>query len=145
MRFTSEDILNAQKDIKNDDYQLPNTDELMDMIIPFLEYIQTEPMEKLEKTDPKSFEKHLDSKFSKFSERYYAVFKLLIDKKDRAKNVQKLIELFGKFEEVKEGKRTIDSAYKEFTEELNSEYIYPKFGGKDKFEKTIMDKHKNKK
>jgi hypothetical protein len=145
MKLTSEDILRAQEMQKANPIpeELPDIEKLMDTVIMFLEYIATEPMRRLEESDPASFEKHLESKFSDFSNSNYGVFKLLLEKKHRAQNVNKLITLFSQLQSAKSGETTLDAVYADYTEGLNNEYIYPKFGGKEQFEQTMKNKHKS--
>lgn len=45
---------------------------------------------------------------------------------------------------VKTGQISMDTAYAHIREELSKEYIYPQFGGKDKFEKAIIERSKHK-
>jgi hypothetical protein len=142
-------LKNLGKIIENTPESMPDIEKLIDNVIIFLQYISTDEMEKMEEEDPVAFEKHLDVKFIDFTNRYYTVFKILLDKPNREKNVQKLLEVFEKFNKIKNGENTIDDAYQEYTEELNSEMIYPKCGGKENFIKEMkkgninIDKDKN--
>jgi hypothetical protein len=124
--------------------EIPDVDKLIGYVISFLEYINTEEMQKLENDDPIAFEKHLDNKFSDFTLRYYTTFKLLLDKENRESNIARLLELFEKFKKVQTAEKTMDNAWDEYTEDLNTRYIYSKFGGKKNFEKGLLKK-KNKK
>lgn len=122
--------------------EVTDIEKLIDHVIAFLEYIKTDEMQKLENDDPDGFERHLDNKFSDFTMRYYAVFKLLLDKANRESNVARMLELFQNLSKVKSEEKTMDKAYEEFTEDLNVRYIYSKFGGKDKFEQNMVDQNK---
>ena len=121
---------------------IPDIDQLLDHVIGMLEYINTDEMKQLEDSDPYAFEQHLDTKFSDFTYRYYAVFKLLLDKENRKDNVARLIQLFEKLNKIKNNETSIDDAYEEYTEGLNSRYIYSKFGGKAKFEQKMKENRK---
>ena len=121
---------------------IPDIDQLLDHVISMLEYIKTDEMQLLENTDPDAFEQHLDTKFSDFTYRYYAVFKLLLDKENRKDNVARLIQLFEKLNKIKNNETSMDDAYEEYTEGLNSRYIYSKFGGKAKFEQKMKENRK---
>lgn len=120
---------------------IPDIEQLLDHVISMLEYMNTDEMKQLEDSDPDAFEKHLDIKFSEFTYRYYAVFKLLLDKVNRKDNVARLIQLFEKLNKIKNNEASMDDAYEEYTEGLNSRYIYPKFGGKQNFEKKMTENH----
>lgn len=123
---------------------IPDLEKLLDRVLEFLRYINKTEMQELENEDKFAFERHLDSKFEDLSLRYYSIFRLLLDKDNREDNVCKLIDIFSTLKKVKTGSLDIHKATEEYHEELNSEYIYPKFGGKEQFEKK-MQKEKNKK
>jgi hypothetical protein len=142
--ISSEEILEHAKNVQSPPEEIPDLDALMDSIIEFLEYINTSEMQQLEEANPVAFENHLDLKFRSFSLKYYGIFKMLLDKKRRAENVNKLINLFSKLNKVKDGDMSMDKAYEEYTEGLNGEYIYPKYGGKDNFEQHIKKQHAEK-
>lgn len=137
----------AKDEPKLDANAIPDIEKLLATVIEFLRYINTDEMHKLESTDQLAFERHLDSKFENLSLRYYTIFKLLLDKEHREDNVCKLIEIFSVLKGVKSGSIDIQKANEDFQEELNNEYIYPKFGGKEQFEKKMRKgiKKKNKK
>lgn len=118
---------------------IPDVEQLLDHVISMLEYMDTDDMKNLEETDPDAFEKHLDAKFCNFTYRYYAVFKLLLDKQNRKENVARMINLFQKLNQIKNNETTMDDAYEEYTEGLNNKYIYPKFGGKANFVKSVNE------
>lgn len=130
------------KELPLDAKAIPDLDKLLKEVLEMLYYINTDEMQKLEETDNYSFERHLDSKFESLSLEYNSIFRLLLDKENREKNILKLIEVFSKLQEVKAGLIDISKADIDFKEELNEEYIYPKFGGKEQFEKTISEKNK---
>lgn len=121
---------------------IPDIEKLIDSVITFLQYINTEEMQKMEIADPHAFEKHLDNKFSEFTLRYYTVFKLLLDKPNRENNVARMLEIFQNLNRVKNSEKTMDRAYDEFIDEVNDEFIYSKYGGKDNFEKEMIKQNK---
>lgn len=120
--------------------EIPDIEKLIDHVINFLQYINTEEMQKMENSDPTAFERHLDNKFSEFTLRYYTVFKLLLDKPNREKNVARMLDLFHSLNKVKNSEKTMDTAYDEYIDDVNDEYIYSKYGGKANFEKEIKNK-----
>lgn len=141
--MTGDDILDATRNEQAPPESIPDLDNLLNTIIEFLEYIETDEMQKMEETDKAGFEKHLDEKFSTFTLRYYGIFKMLLEKKGRAENVHKLINLFSELNKVKSGAKNMDTVYSEYTEGLNNEYIYSKYGGKENFEKALKNKQDN--
>lgn len=140
--LSNEEILKKTREMDPPKEEIPDIEQLMDMVIEFMTYISTDQMQTMEKSDPDGFEKHLDNKFSAFSLRYYGIFKMLLEKKGREENLAKLIDLFSSLNKVKTGKKSMDLAYEQYTEGLNNEYIYPKYGGKEKFEQHIKNKNK---
>lgn len=125
--------------------QIGNMEQLLTWILEFVDYVETPEMKRLEKLDAKAYETHLDHRFSEFSQKYWATFKILIESKNREENLYKVIDMVTRLRNVQLGKSTMDNEYGEFTEDLNKEYIYSKFGGKEKFTKKIEDRHKNQK
>jgi len=134
--------MDAQKDPNGiyfdfDEEQIPDLSDLTGQLIVFLEYIHTDEMEQLESKSKEEFIKHLEDKFSEFALKYITVFKMLIEKESREENIVKLLNLFEILKEVKSGKRNMEAEFNNFKESLAEEYVYPKFGGKKKFEQKI--------
>lgn len=121
---------------------IPNLEELLDTILEFIRYINTDEMQKLENIDQMAFERHLDSKFEKFSLRYYSIFKLLLDKENREDNLCRLIDMFKELKRIKMGLVDIHEANKQYHEELNNEFIYSKYGGKEQYEEAMLRESK---
>ena len=46
--------------------------------------------------------------------------------------------------DIKDNKLDLEEAYDNYSEKLREEFIYPKFGGKEGFEKKMMDDFKKK-
>jgi hypothetical protein len=131
------------RDAPLDAKAIPDIEQLLDKILDFLNYINKESMQKLEATDKIEFDKHLNDRFNDFSEKHYSIFKMLLDNENRATNVAKLFDMLSKLKQVKMGRLDIHQADKDFQEELNNKFLYPKFGGKEQFEKEILkNKHK---
>jgi len=131
------------RDAPLDAKAIPDIEQLLDKILDFLNYINKENMQKLEATDKIEFDKHLNDRFNDFSEKHYSIFKMLLDNENRATNVAKLFDMLSKLKQVKMGRLDIHQADKDFQEELNNKFLYPKFGGKEQFEKEILkNKHK---
>lgn len=131
------------RDAPLDAKAIPNIEQLLDKILDFLNYINKESMQKMEATDKIEFDKHLNEHFNEFSEKHYNIFKMLLDSENRATNVAKLFDMLSKLKQVKMGQLDIHQADRDFQEDLNNKFLYPKFGGKEPFEKEILkNKHK---
>jgi uncharacterized protein YfkK (UPF0435 family) len=124
---------------------IPDLEALLDKILDMLEYINTDEMIAMENENKDEFEQHIDSKFKDLSIRYYSIFRLLMDKQNREENIYKIIEMFTKLKEVKSGRLNIEKADQDFKENMNQIYVYPKWGGKEKFEKAMQEEAKKKK
>lgn len=124
---------------------IPDLEKLLSIVLEMLLYINTDEMQKLETTDEIAFEHHLDAKFEYLSSKYYIIFKMLLDKKHRTENIEKLIDTFSILRDVKSGSINIHDADKNYKEALNEQYIYPKYGGKENFEKEMLNNKKIKK
>lgn len=116
---------------------IPNIDELTSSVVEFLEYMNTSEMFELEKKDYNAFENHLDNKFGSFTNRYYKIFKMLIEKKNREDNTIKLLDMLGTLKKVKIGELDINKATEDFSEEITDQYIYKPNGGKARFEEMM--------
>jgi hypothetical protein len=116
---------------------IPNIEQLLDTILAFLNYINEDSMQVLELTDNVGFEQHLNSRFEAFANRHYSIFKLLLDRENRAENIGKLFEMLSTLKKVKSGRLDIHKADKDFQEELNNKFVYPTFGSKEEFERQV--------
>ncbi len=123
---------------------IPDLNNLTSEIVNFLEYVGSDEMVKLENLDPKNFELHLESKFENFTLKYMNVYKMLLNKNERECNLAKLLKLIDILKDVKNGNKNMEQEFGKFKESLAEEYVYPKFGGKDKFEKKIIKRAQKK-
>ena len=77
------------------------------------------------------------------------MIKLLSEKEKRTENLQKVMDMLRLLKNVKEGKTNFEKAENEFMEKRSEEYLYPVFGGRDKFyqiaEENKKKQEKNKK
>lgn len=119
---------------------IPDLGKLLDNILQLLQYINTDEMQKLELEDNESFMEHVDNKFRNLSIQYYSIFSLLMDRKNREDNVQKIIEMINRLKQVKEGKISLKQADHDYKEEINQRYIYSQWGSKEQFEKAMKKK-----
>ena len=72
-----------------------------------------------------------------------AMVKLLSDIKNRATNLEKIMDMISILEKVKNGSNTLENAENIFFEKRAEEYLYPQFGGKDNFYKIAEENKKN--
>jgi len=114
---------------------IPNLNELLEKIIEMVEFMNTPQMVKKKRTDPKNYEYIIFFKYRDYMPS--KIIDLLIE--DHTENLQKLITMFETLNGIKSGELDMTTEYKLFTDKVNEEYLYPSFGGKDKF----MERMKN--
>jgi hypothetical protein len=112
---------------------IPNLNELLEKIIEMVEFMNTPQMVKKKRTDPKNYEYTI---FFKYREHMPTkIIDLLIE--NHTDNLQKLITMFETLNGIKMGNLDMTTEYEKFTENVNEEYLYPSFGGKDKFRERM--------
>ena len=62
---------------------------------------------------------------------------LVDNEKERAQNIEKLFKMLDRLKEVEIGRTTVEKEFMQVREELAEEYLYPKFGGKNEFQKAL--------
>lgn len=107
-------------------------------IVDIMTYMTTPEMYDLEQSDQRQFEYMMTKQFAEFSESHVHIFNLLLDKRNRKENVNKLIQTIDTIIKIKTNQVNPDVAYEQFKEEQASKYIYPQFGGKEEFMKVIQ-------
>lgn len=115
----------------------PETQKIVENIINIMNYISTDEMMVLKNNNFPEFQNHMYEKeeFKDFITKYFSLFTMLIDKQlPPFKNLITMITVRSLFEA---GKITDTEAMIYIREHMADQYIYPKFGGKDKFEKCI--------
>lgn len=130
---------NLSKDVSN----YPELKSIVDTITEILEYMGTDEILALKQTNQPEFTQKMEDKFSDFCDKYYSLFSLLVNGEDNS--LEHLIMMINTLCMVKLGKISIDTASSHIRDELSEKYIYPKFGGKKKFEDAIIKRSKNKK
>jgi uncharacterized Ntn-hydrolase superfamily protein len=122
---------------------IPDLDNLLENIQNLLEDIETPEMQQLEKTNRKEFEKILTHKYySDISS--IKIINLMLEPA-RYENLEKLLDMFERLKQVKNGNLNIQDAHKNWCEKMNEEYVYSKHGGKENFEKVMKEtQNKNK-
>lgn len=125
---------NSQIEINN----LPNVQELLMEITKILEYICKDDIIKMKHSDFKEYELHMESKFEKFSMRYYGIFQKLINGED----ITPLMSMFDSINKIKSGYATVEQEEKRIGEELADRYIYPNLtkSQRKKVKKTLKEK-----
>ena len=64
---------------------------------------------------------------------------LVLDKPNRNKNFKKAVDILAEFQKVKDGELELEQVLQNQVRALDEEYIYPKFGGKEEFEKKFKN------
>lgn len=80
------------------------------------------------------------NKFDDFRDRYYSLFSIIL--KGDFEEMDNLVTMIKTLALVETGDISIDTAHAHISEKLSEKYIYPQFGGKKNFEKTIKQRHK---
>jgi len=113
-------------------------EKLTNDIIEILEYLNKEEMKKLRKENIDIYKQHVMTKFESFD--YFSILKLFIDNDDV--EIEKLIEMIKVIDDINNKKISFEDANEQMKEKRASEYIYPQFGGKEAFEKKMMENKK---
>ena len=58
---------------------------------------------------------------------------------DPKKNLKKVIDLYQLMGKIKRGEADLHEEFNKFGEQQNEDYVYPQFGGKEKFETKIRE------
>ncbi len=132
-----ENEINAMK-IEMDPNAIPDLDNMLIYIQKLLEEIETPRMQYLEKTNKNEFEKILTHKYHE-NIPSFKIINLLLEP-ERYENLDKLLDMFERLKNIKNGNLDIQKAHKDWCEKMNEEYVYPKHGGKANFEKNILSK-----
>ena len=70
------------------------------------------------------------------------IISLLIEQ-DRYDNLNELLDMFETLKDIKSGKKDIHEEAEKFGEKNRSKFVYPKFGGKDKFIEEMTNPKNN--
>jgi len=133
-------IMNTKRDSG-----LPDIMNLTKQIIDFIEYIEKPEIKEMAKENTMIYKQHLETKFEEFTLEYYSIYRMLVDNEiNRSHNIEKLFKMIDRLHKVESGKSNVEKEFVKVREELAGEFLYPQFGGKDKFEKT-MNKNLKKK
>lgn len=116
---------------------IPNIENITARVVEMLDFMNTPDMSEMEISDNVKFYQIITSKFEDLP---FSIIKLLLEKENRGENIGKLLEMFDILQNVKYGNRNIEDAYNNYKENLNEQFIYPKFGGKTEFERKMAKK-----
>lgn len=122
--------------------QMPDIKDIVDTVIKILEFMSSDEMIELKNTNTMQYEQQVHDKFPEFADKYFSLFSLLLDEK--LESISNLFTMLNTLALVKMGKITMETASNGIKEDLSNKYIYPKFGGKKEFEKTIIDRYNKK-
>lgn len=133
--------MNILKDITKDDINgSPDLEYIVKSLTEIFEFISKDEIMKLKDENKLEYDKTLTLKFPEFSDRYFSLFSVILSGElDSMTHLVLMIKTLGM---VKAGKISMDTAYAQIREELSNQYIYPQFGGKEKFEETVRNRHK---
>lgn len=142
---TIEDLENEKEEIEDkirDLISMQDPENLSDIyeLTKMCEDIEKEKAELLKKTG--NHKKRKRSEIEKDITRQYLMdvpknmIDLMLDDK-RDENLEKIKKMFDMLRTVQTGKVNIETAQQLFNEKLNNEYVYPKFGSKEEFEKAM--------
>jgi hypothetical protein len=125
---------------------MPDLVKLTGNIIEFIEYIETPSVKEMAKENKMTYKLHLENKFEEFTLDFYSIYKMLVDDEtNRNRNLEKLFNMIDKLKDVEAGKTNVEREFFKVREELAQEFLYPQFGGKEKFQKALEKDAKNKK
>jgi len=109
---------------------IPDLTLLTTKLLEFIEFEEKEETQKLKTNDKGQYNYILNEKFEMLPP---TMIKLLSEKEKRTENLQKVMDMLRLLKNVKEGKTNFEKAENEFMEKRSEEYLYPVFGGRDKF------------
>jgi hypothetical protein len=123
--------------------QLEDIEYFVHTLTDILECISSDEMKQMRINNYEAYCDLLTNKYAQFSDRHSTLFHNILT--DHIDSMEQLIYMLGILAQVKTGKMQMDTANAIIREKLSSEYIYPQFGGKDAFEKTIKKRAAKKK
>ena len=125
---------------------IPDLTLLTTKLLQFIEFEEKDETQKLKKEDRGQYNYIVNKEFDMLPQ---TMIKLLSEKEKRTENLQKVMDMLRLLKNVKEGKTNFEKAENEFMEKRSEEYLYPVFGGRDKFyqiaEENKKKQEKNKK
>lgn len=119
---------------------IPDLEKLTNDILDFLKFTETDETKLLIKENYGAFQHKADELYPDIP---YSITKLLMDDtetaEDKSKNLVKLLEMLSQLSDIKKGNQDINKSFNSFREGLHEEFVYPKFGGKEEFERKLAE------
>jgi len=126
---------------EKDKIVIPNLEEITTKVLEFIEFIDKPDIKNMKENNLAEFNYIVNEKFASLP---LAMIKLLSDTENRVGNLEKILDMINILRSVQLGQKTFETAENEFVEKRSEEYLYPAFGGRDKFYK-IAEENKKKK
>jgi hypothetical protein len=122
---------------------IPDINNMLNIVNEMLEFMESSHMKKMQENDKKQFEAIVCQKYNTLLP-LSMINNLLEPEPDRSNNLSILMDMFDRLDAIKKGQRNIHTEHDIFHEGLRKQYVYPTFGGKEKYEQEIA-KRTNKK
>jgi len=133
--------MEAIKDLSNDVKNNAKLKYVIDTLTDIFDFISSDEMIVMYGEDKEKYAQTLRGKYPEFSENYYSLFSVILD--GELDTMSHLVMMIKTLCMVDSGSITMDTAYTNIREDLANHYIYPQFGGKKNFEKTIKERSKH--
>jgi hypothetical protein len=118
---------------------IPDLNEIMENVINMVEYMQSNRLLTMKRQDKKKYD---DDVFFKYREIVSPkIINILLED---INNLENLLEMFQSLALIKCGELDIEKETDNFAQKIESKYIYPKYGGKEKFFEMLEKEKKNK-
>lgn len=114
---------------------IPNLDILTAHVLEIVEYIESPKNQSLIKQNPSAVTMMFNNKYADTVP--YGIITLLMEDENRDENLDRIIKILEALRLAKEGKKSLDDAQKELTEDVYQQYEYSKYGSKEAFEKAL--------
>lgn len=122
---------------------IPDLEKLTDNVLKFIQFVDKPETKLLRENNLGQYNFIVDKDFSELP---VSIIRLLSDQDKKTENLEKIIDMINMLRDVKNGTKTMQTTENEFMEKRAEEYLYPTFGGKEKFyEIAEENKKKNKK
>ena len=132
----SDEIANQYKNSMSAN-AIPDIDELLEHVDELFKFVETNNMLKLEKENKQEFESKI---YAKFNTKLPMKMIGLFVEKNRYENLDSVLDMLDTLRDIKNGKKDINEEHEKFTNKQTEKYLYPPFGGKEKFEKAMKQK-----
>lgn len=117
---------------------IPDMESLTSEVYQCILEMKTPEVQKMMDTNPA---KAVDHMYDKFPNVNYKIINVLMDEtlndEQREHAVLKLLDMFDRLDKCKRGELNLQNEFERFREEQKEEYVYPQFGGKDQYERTV--------